>query len=596
IENLSDGLGGAVFSEDSEVHINSTDFFWNDAEHGGAIYTRRSAAGETSQLLIDHSVFSMNEAVGNGGAIFSQNSDLELEDGLVSHNLADSCGAIQLGGYPGLDVAAGDLETAAQIHSSSKIFSSSISNNDAISGFGGGVCHLMGELDIHDTEFIDNYTPTYGGGLISMDQLYISGSDFIINEAERGGGLVIGFPLDDNNYISPTYLNHQAYIDQSSISDNIAQDAGGGIWIHNGAAILITKSVLGGNTASTEGGGIYLEEGSLYVDNSTLADNTAYRGGGLYSVGDNSELTLTHTTVAYNTATDTGYGSRSGGGGINIKKLIVMQQALVVLNTNEDCSIGPITVTGGQAMPQDTYSLSVTYGVDSDGTCIILDTEDIPQIGSFNGTYVPILFGSPLIDRVGDYTCYRPDDQIGTLRIQGIECEAGSIEYTSSAPPPPPPLPPTPEPSDETDDCDPFAGLDISVRLLNINPNTLSLPMYLRFPGAVPDLGPDGSMPYRGTLGSLDSSLCNQQGFEDRLYCMFTLQPSTPGTLQELEIYKEDCPEPVFTLPRLTIPEVTNDDQPGPGTTCQADLGSSACAEAGGFYMGDVPDPFCSCD
>jgi hypothetical protein len=150
-----------------------------------------------------------------------------------------------------------------------------------------------------------------------------------------------------------------------------------------------------------------------------------------------------------------------------------------------------------------------------------------------------------------------------------------------------------PEPSGETGNCDPFAGLEISVRLLNINPGTMSLPVYLRFPGAVPDLGEDGTMPYRGTLGSLDSSLCNQQGFEDRLYCMFTLQPSTPGTLQDLEIYKEDCPEPVFTLPSLTIPEVPNDDQPG--STCQSDLGPSACADAGGAYITDVDDPFCYC-
>lgn len=460
----------------------------------------------------------------------------------------------------------------------------------------------MGELDIRDTDFIDNYTPTYGGGLISMDQLYISGSDFITNEAERGGGLVIGFPLDDNNYISPTYLNHQAYIDQSSISDNIAQDAGGGIWIHHGAAILITKSVLGGNIASAEGGGIYLEEGYLYLKNSTLADNTAYRGGGLYSVGDNSELTLTHTTVAYNTATDGGYGSRPGGGGINTKNLsVVMHQVLVVLNTNEDCSFGPITVTGGQAIFQDAYSITITNGVDSDGTCIILDTEDIPQIGGFNGTYVPIQGGSPLIDRI-DTFCYSSTDQIGTSRKQGSYCEPGSIEYDPNAPLPPaplPPLPPTPtlEPSDETAECDPFAGLEISVHLLNINRNTMSLPLYLRFPGAVPDLGGDGTMPYRGNLGGEESSLCNQQGFEDRLYCMFTLQPSTPGTLQNLEIFKEDCPEPVFTLPRLTIPEVPNDDQPGnqPGTTCQADLGEKACADAGGIYISNVDKPYCYC-
>ncbi|MEE8357609.1 MAG: hypothetical protein V3R33_09900, partial [Anaerolineales bacterium] len=78
IENLSDGLGGAVFIQDSEVHINSTEFHSNQAEHGGAIYTRRSAAGETSQLFSDNDVFVINTALGSGGAIYSQNSDLEL--------------------------------------------------------------------------------------------------------------------------------------------------------------------------------------------------------------------------------------------------------------------------------------------------------------------------------------------------------------------------------------------------------------------------------------------------------------------------------------------------------------------------------------
>lgn len=566
-DNLSGGLGGAVFSEDSDVNINFTDFFFNEAEHGGAIYTRRSAAGETSQLLIDHSVLTSNIAATNGGAIFSENSDLELEDGLVSHNLADSCGAIQLGGYPGLDVASGDLETAAQIHSSSKIFSSSIARNQALSGYGGGVCHLMGKLIIRETDFIDNYTPTDGGGLFSIDKLDVFNSTFHGNEANRGGGLAVGF--------------FEKYF-------------------------IINKSTIDGNTASAEGGGIYLEEGYLYMYNSTLAGNTANRGGGLYNVGDDSELQLTHTTVAYNTATDTGNGSRPGGGGINTKTHIDMRQVLVVLNTNEDCSFGPIKVTGGQSISQDSYHVTVTYGVDSDGTCIILETEENPRIGSFNGTYVPILAGSPLID-IEDQThelninvnCYSTEDQIGTSRAQGQYCEPGSIEYDANAPPPPAPPPPPPplpqatEPPDESAACDPFAGLEISVRLLNINPGTMSLPVYLRFPGPVPDLGGDGTMPYRGTLGSLASFLCNQQGFEDRLYCMFTLQPSTPGTLQDLEIYKENCPEPVFTLPSLTIPEVPNDDQPG--STCQSDLGSSACAEAGGAYMGDEPVPYCYC-
>ena len=592
IENRSDGLGGAVFSEDSAVNINSTEFHSNQAEHGGAVYTRRSAAGETSQVLSDNDVFTNNAATGNGGAIFSQNSDLELEDGIISFNDAATCGAIQLGGHAGVIAAEGDLDTALMIDSSSKIFSSTIASNVASSGYGGGVCHLMGELDIRRTTFDDNHTLSYGGGLISMDQLYVTDSEFIANEAEHGGGgLAVGFPLDDNNYVSPTFFNHQVYIEQSIISENLSWDAGAGIWIHHGGTISINKSTIADNIASTEGGGIYLEEGNLYIRNSTFANNDGWRGGGLYNVGVNSELHLTHTTVAYNTARDGGSELRSGGGGVNINGVVYMNEAMIVLNTNKDCDLNQ-GLSGDYEHCGQTYCVNPIEGVDTDDTCGFDDTEPVPQVGTFNGTFIPILAGSPLIDRYGSY-CFQADDQQGTARPQGIFCEAGSIEYTSSAPPPPPPLPPVPEPTDETAECDPFADMEISVKLLNINPDTMSLPVYLRFPGPVPDLGGDGTIPYWGTLGSQESYLCNQQGFEDRLYCMFTLQPSIPGTLQDLEIYKEDCPDPIFTLPRLTIPEVPKDDQPD--STCQADLGPKDCANAGGIYISNVDKPYCYC-
>ncbi len=592
IENFSEGQGGALFSEDSDMNINSTEFYYNQAENGGAVYTRRSAAGETSQLHSYNDVFTANTAVGHGGAIFSANSDLELEDGLVSHNLADSCGAIQLGGHAGVVAAEGDLGAAQMIDSSSKIFSSSISDNDAISGYGGGVCHLMGELDIRYTDFINNYTPTYGGGLISMDQLNIFDSTFEINQANRGAGLVIGFPLDDNNYVSPTFLEFYSRLTQTRIIDNVATDQGGGIWAHNGGSLQIIKSTIGGNTADQEGGGVYLDEGYLYVRNSTLADNTAYRGGGLYKVGDGGELDLIHTTVAYNTATDTGTGFRSGGGGVNTKGLVFFRQALIVLNTNNDCYHVQGVVTGGTQWWPEKYSAGITYGVDSDGTCIILDTEDIPQIGSFNGTYVPIQGGSPLINRTSSF-CYVSTDQIGTSRPPHDECEPGSIEYDPNAPPPPPPPPPMPEPSGETGECDPFAGLDISVHQLSINPNTMVMPVYLRFPETAPGIGQDGSVPFIGTLGGVFSHLANQQGFPDRIYFMFEVGPEMPGTFQNLEIRKDGCENLAFTEPRLTIPDVPADDQPSP--SCNKDLGAEDCKKAGGIWFTEVDDPYCLC-
>ncbi len=597
--NQSEGRGGAIFSQDSDVDTSHNYFQNNQAENGGAVYTRRSAEGEMSIFVADSSTFVANTAEQNAGALFSENSDLETSRTIFIYNLADSCGALQLGGYPGMDVAAGDLETAPRINSRSELELGNAANNTAYYGFGGGACHLMGELILDEFNFYGNETPSYGGGLLSMDELEATGSVFSDNQAYRGGGLAVGFPVDDNNPLSPAFLGFYSRLTQTRIIDNVATDQGGGIWAHNGGSLQIIKSTIGGNTADQEGGGVYLDEGYLYVRNSTLADNTAYRGGGLYKVGDGGELDLKHTTVAYNTATDTGTGSRSGGGGVNTKGPVFFRQALIVLNTNNDCYHVQGVVTGGTQWFPDTYHAETTYGVDSDGTCPshLFDTENIPEIESFNGTYVPIQGGSPLIDRPRSF-CYSSTDQIGTSRPPQSGCEPGSIEYDPNAPPPPPPPPPMPEPSGETGECDPFAGLEISVHQLSINPNTMVMPVYLRFPEAAPGIGQDGSVPYMGTLGGVISHLVNQQGFPDRVYFMFEVGTEMPGTLQNLEIRKEGCDNLIFTEPRLTIPDLPADDQPGddqPSPGCNKDLGAEECKKAGGDWVINVYPPYCDC-
>jgi len=585
-ENLAGGRGGAIFSQDSDVSTNFPQFYYNQAEYGGAVYTRRTAEGEMSVFVADNSVYTYNTAEESAGAFFSENADLEAWNTIFLHNEADRCGGLQLGAYPGLDVAAGDLENSPRINSHSEIAGSSISYNRAFYGDGGGACHLMGELILDDVSLNGNETPGYGGGLLSMDKLEATESGFSHNEAFRGAGLAIGFPVDDNNPRSPAFLGFFSRLTQALIKDNVATDQGGGIWAHNGGSLQIIKSTIGGNTADQEGGGVYLDEGNLYLDNSTVAENTAYRGGGLYNVGNHSVVRLMHTTVAYNIATDGGSEYRSGGGGVNINGTVYIKEPLIVHNSNKDCDLnqgldGDYDTDCGQ-----TYCPYTLLGVDSDGTCGFQGqgTESSPMVDSFNGTYVPIQFGSPLIDSAD---CHLSFDQIGTVRPEGIRCEPGSIEYVASPPQPPPPAPLPGEPSEETGDCEPFADMEISVHLLNINPETLTLPVYLRFPDALTGIGEDGALPFEGRFGLLKSYLTNQQGFPDRMYFMFTLQPNMPGTLQDLEIFRDDCPNPVFTQPRLTIPEI-------PGSTCNKDLGENACKDAGGVWP-DVDDPYCIC-
>lgn len=596
-QNTATGMGGALFSEDSDLNIPSSQLYMNEADYGGAVFTRRSAAGNTSSLSTNATFYTHNTAASDGGGIFSENSDVELENDLILHNTALSCGGLQLGGYPGMDVVAGDLETAPQIPSSSEIsYHSSVSYNEALGGSGGGVCHLMGELTVRDSEFNNNISSLYGGGMISMDDLDVTGSTFRQNQAWLGGGLAVGFPLDGINYVSPTYLDFQSFISGSMISDNDASYQGGGVWAHHGGYLWIQKSTIGGNQAGGEGGGVYQGEGDLYIDNSTIAENTATRGGGLYNhdgISTNPVLRLMHTTVAYNTATDSGNELRSGGGGLNINGTVYLREILVAENTNNDCDLNQ-----GLRGDFDLLDCGQTYcmglhNADSDGTCASHQFSN-PHLDSFNGTYVPILPGSPIIDWS---PCQLQVDQIGTVRPQGADCEPGSIEYQSLSPPPPPPSPPQETaPSEEVSDCDPFAGLEISTVVLSVNPETLALPIYLRFQEAVPGVE-EGMMPYWAVLGGTESYLCNQQGFPDRLYCMFRLPPTAPGSIMELKFYKEGCQDPVYSQPMLLIPEPQSDDDPGgPGLICTKDLRNPDCEAAGGKMSTSLETgPVCNC-
>jgi predicted outer membrane repeat protein len=601
-QNDANRYGGAIYSQDSDLTADQTEFTSNQAASGGAVYTRRSAEGALSSLISDHSTYSSNTAAEMGGGVFSENSDVEMEDTELSGNQAGSCGAIQLGGYTGLDIAAGDLESSLWMNSDSELHNCTIMNNEATSGMGGGICHLMGELSVQGSTVNANNTPSYGGGLVSTSALEVSSSSFSNNMAYHGGGLALGFPRDRTLSFTPdlSYFAFTSYILGSAISDNQSGANGGGLWAHHGGAVIMDKSVIGGNTSAYEGGGIYQDEGDLVIRNTTIAGNTGWRGGGLYAEGTGSTdpvLNLTHVTVAYNTATDAGSELRSGGGGLNMNGRVYIDGTLVALNTSNDCDLNQgMRDKGDYVECNQTYCVSHLLNIDSDDSCgFDIPPEPAPQLDSFNGTFVPLLSGSPLIDIFSIPICSAPDDQLGNTRPYGSNCEPGSIEYGSTLPAPqqpPPPLPRDPGSSDEGENCDPFAGLDISVFMLQIDPETLSFPVYLGFPQAVPALPDDGSMPFRGELGEFMSYLVSQQGFEGRLYFLFNPSRSAIGSTRDLRVFMDGCEEPVFSYPSLTIPEFPSETEE---LVCRRGLGPSACADAGGLWFTGVDDPFCIC-
>jgi CSLREA domain-containing protein len=94
----------------------------------------------------------------------------------------------------------------------------------------------------------------------------------------------------------------------------------GGAIDFGGGTLIVRNSRLANNSANGgEGGAIHIEgAGSLLLDHSTVSGNFAFRGGGIAAEGE--PVTVSHSTVKFNTAQTFGGGINSLGGVINFSR------------------------------------------------------------------------------------------------------------------------------------------------------------------------------------------------------------------------------------------------------------------------------------
>ena len=185
------------------------------------------------------------------------------------------------------------------------------------------------------------------------------------------------------------------------------------------------------------------------------------------------------------------------------------------------------------------------------------------------------------------------------LEFPKVESEDPSPLNQPPAPPPPESPTPTSEPEEESEslsspNCDPFDGMKLSLVTLSIREDIMVLPLYLKTEGdVIPGLDPlDDTLPseFHALLRYVKSNSCGLQGgFEDRLYCMFSVTPDMPGSVADFFLYLDDCEDPVFTQLNLSIPELRP-------PLCNEDLGKDDCVAAGGIMSNDASGaPYCDC-
>ena len=289
----TNGVGGAIYSFNSALHTIICIFENNSAfKSGGAIGINRGFLSTSMSDFINNTVVStsggaiyvissdrfifitqcnfINNSIrglnGSGGAIFLQNSGLEISLILFENNFATNSGGaikvIETPDSPDISITISDSEFIGNTAYSS----SSIGTGGAISQSGG--------------------------------DLYLSFVTFDNNAANNGGAIHLDFMCE-------------AVIDGNCIfTDNVATSRGG--VIYSSMAFITIKNIIFSHNTGYDGGVIYSSQTTLSVSQSNFVQNNAVRGGAIYNYM--STIQLTGSTFNSNEATSFGGAIYSMGG------------------------------------------------------------------------------------------------------------------------------------------------------------------------------------------------------------------------------------------------------------------------------------------
>jgi len=219
--------GGIVLAGCSSITLNNLKITGNSAQiGGGGVYV---ASGNTTILGC---TISGNYAGNSGGGVCLGSGTLTVQSSVIADNSAGSYG----GG--GLYQANGTL------HVSTTHFS----GNTGI--YGGGLLQDNGTGSITTSSFLSNVAPNrysnqgQGGGICQFGVMNISTTTFANNIAGLGGGIFFSNNADNQ---SPKPESNYSNL---TISKNIAQSIGGGIYIVSGL-LNLNASIVADNAAAT---------------------------------------------------------------------------------------------------------------------------------------------------------------------------------------------------------------------------------------------------------------------------------------------------------------------------------------------------------
>ncbi|BAP55042.1 hypothetical protein THII_0745 [Thioploca ingrica] len=214
------------------------------------------------------------------------------------------------------------------------------------------------------------------------------------------------------------FLNDCTIANNKNISTS---HQGGGLFIGTGAVVEINRCLIDSNSANGDpghGGGIF-NQGKLTLNNSTVANNDANKGGGGLYNESGASAEINNSTFSANFTAQQNQGSNLYNGGT------LKLRNTILANSGKN---------GGDCTNAGTINPNLNNLIE-DGTCSSATnlTGDPKLIGlQPNGTFA-LSDGSPAIDAGDNSTCLATD-QLGKLRpIDGNNdssaiCDIGAVE------------------------------------------------------------------------------------------------------------------------------------------------------------------------
>lgn len=428
-----DGLGqygGFIINDNSSINqigmTNLTGQIYSNSHYAGALYNQMGSIDITNSFFTNNSANSGSINFGIGGAIYNlSGGTINVDSTLFEGNY--SGGASAYGGA----IANGYLSSAI---STAYINNSIFKNNYGVADpFGqGGAIYNNGNIEINNTQFIENHLQGSSGSLLLGGALYNSGNMTVnsssfdgnyFNEAAQmsvsgsaianTGTLNIANSVFTNNksvigdgsVISggTIYNANSATIEGSVFSNNESNGGSQGTNIYGGvinnytdsSTLVIKNSTFNSNVSvAGEGdrawGGVIYNDGDATIENSTIennsisgGNNTTVQGGAIYNTA-NGTVNIIGSNIENNKTVST--SENALGGGIYNLGTIIIENSNLENNYGANGKLNDIYNDNGIITVQGDGTTNILSGIAGSGT-VNKNGSGVFNLGGINENY-----------------------------------------------------------------------------------------------------------------------------------------------------------------------------------------------------------------